>query len=29
LPYVIGIGLGSFVLGAYLLRRHASALIEQ
>jgi capsular polysaccharide transport system permease protein len=29
LPYVIGIGLGTFVLGAWLLRRHASALIEQ
>jgi capsular polysaccharide transport system permease protein len=29
LPYVIGIGLGTFVIGAWLLRRHASALIEQ
>jgi capsular polysaccharide transport system permease protein len=29
LPYVIGIGLGTFVLGAWLLRRHATALIEQ
>ena len=29
LPYVLGIGLGTFVLGAWLMRRHASALIEQ
>jgi capsular polysaccharide transport system permease protein len=29
LPYVFGIGLGTFVIGAYLLRRHGSALIEQ
>lgn len=29
LPYVLGIGLASFVLGAWLLRRHASALIER
>jgi len=28
-PYVLGISLGSFVIGAYLLRRHASFLIEQ
>jgi capsular polysaccharide transport system permease protein len=29
LPYVIGISLGLFVTGAYLLRRHASLLLEQ
>jgi capsular polysaccharide transport system permease protein len=29
LPYVMGIGLGTFVIGAYLLRRHESALIER
>ena len=29
LPYVIGISLGLFVVGAYLLRRHASLLLEQ
>jgi capsular polysaccharide transport system permease protein len=29
LPYVLGIGLATFVLGAYLLRRHARALIER
>ncbi len=28
-PYVLGIGLGTFVVGAYLLRRHASALTER
>jgi capsular polysaccharide transport system permease protein len=28
-PYVLGIGLVTFVVGAYLLRRHASALIER
>ena len=28
-PYVLGIALGLFVVGAYLLRRHASFLIEQ
>jgi capsular polysaccharide transport system permease protein len=28
-PYVVGIGLTLFVIGAYLLRRHASFLIEQ
>lgn len=28
-PYVLGIALGLFVAGAYLLRRHASFLIEQ
>lgn len=29
LPYVVGISLGLFVVGAYLLRRHASLLLEQ
>lgn len=29
LPYVLGIGLGLFVVGAYLLRRHASRLLEE
>lgn len=29
LPYVLGIALGLFVVGAYLLRRHASLLLEQ
>jgi capsular polysaccharide transport system permease protein len=28
-PYVMGIALGTFVIGAWLLRRHASHLIEQ
>jgi capsular polysaccharide transport system permease protein len=28
-PYVLGIGLGLFVTGAFLMRRHASFLIEQ
>ena len=28
-PYVFGIALTLFVIGAYLLRRHASFLIEQ
>jgi capsular polysaccharide transport system permease protein len=28
-PYVLGIALGTFVIGAWLLRRHASHLIEQ
>jgi capsular polysaccharide transport system permease protein len=28
-PYVIGIALTSFLIGAYLLRRHSSFLIEQ
>jgi capsular polysaccharide transport system permease protein len=28
-PYVLGIALGTFVIGAWLLRRHASRLIEQ
>ena len=28
-PYVLGIGLTTFVVGAYLLRRHATALIER
>ena len=27
--YVLGISLGSFVIGGYLLRRHSSFLIEQ
>jgi capsular polysaccharide transport system permease protein len=29
IPYVLGIALTSFVIGAYLLRRHESVLIEQ
>lgn len=29
IPYVLGIALATFVLGSYLMRRHASALIEQ
>lgn len=29
LPYVVGISLSLFVIGAYLLRRHASLLLEQ
>lgn len=29
IPYVLGIALATFALGAYLMRRHASALIEQ
>lgn len=28
-PYVLGIGLGTFAVGAYLLRRHSSALIQR
>ncbi len=28
-PYVMGFALGTFVIGAWLLRRHASHLIEQ
>ena len=28
-PYVLGIALDAFVVGAYLLRRHATFLIEQ
>ena len=28
-PYVLGIALTTFVIGAYLLRRHATYLIEQ
>ena len=28
-PYVLGIALGTFMIGAYLLRRHSSFLIEQ